>query len=186
MPRALTPAFLAALAEPELFPALLVRGEFDTGNLLLWTGYGVRNIGGEDYTGTGNLLDIEPVDETSAIQSNGAKFTLAGISSQAVSLALGEPYQGRRVEILLALFNSSWELIDDPSVLFSGRADVMAISDGADLCTIVMTAESRLVDLQRARIRRYENEDQKIEYPGDRGFEFVSVIQDVPLKWGTG
>lgn len=185
MPRPLTAAFISAITAGQVFPALLFRGEFMSGNVLLWTGLGQIVVGGEEYTGSGTLLGIDAVEETAAIQANGTKITLSGISSAAVSLALQEPYQGRPVEILLALFDASNTLIADPSILFSGRADQMILSDEGTTCTIVLTAENRLLDLQRARIRRYEHQDQKIDYPTDRGFEYVSVIQDVPLKWGA-
>lgn len=185
MPRQLTPAFIAAIQAKEVYPALLLRGEFDSGNLLLWTGLGQIEVGGETYTGAGTLLGIDPVEETASIQSTGTKLTLSGISSQVVSLAMQEPYQGRLVEIWLALFTAGNVLIDDPSILFSGRADQMVLSDEGTTCSIVLTAENRFVDLQRARIRKYEDQDQKIDYPADRGFEFLSVIQDVPLKWGA-
>lgn len=185
MPRPLTSAFIAAVEAKEVYPALLLRGEFESGNVLLWTGLGQIEVGGETYTGAGTLLAIDPVEETASIQSTGTKMTLSGISSQVVSLAMQEPYQGRLVEIWLALFTSGNVLIDDPSILFSGRADQMILSDEGATCTIVLTAENRFVDLQRARIRKYENEDQKVFYPDDRGFEFISVIQDVPLKWGA-
>lgn len=185
MPRPLTPAFIAAVTAGTVRPALLFRGEFQSGNVALWTGYGQIDVGGETFTGSGTLLGIDAVEETANIQANGTKLTLSGISSQAVSLALQEPYQGRLVEILLALSDAESVLIDDPSILFSGRADLMTINDDGATCSIGLTAESRLVDLQRARIRKYENEDQKIDYPSDRGFEFVSIIQDQQLKWGT-
>lgn len=185
MPRVLSPAMKAALQAGDVRPAIFVRGDFDSGVLALWTGYGQIDWNGDTYTGAGNLIGVESVEEQPRIQSTGARVTLSGIPAEALSLALQEPYQGRQVDVYLALFDASMQLIVDPSLLFSGLADVMTLVDGGDTATISLSVESRLRDLQRARIRRYEDQDQKLDYPDDRGFEFVSVIQDVNIKWGA-
>ncbi len=45
-----------------------------------------------------------------------------------------------------------------------------------------LTCESRLVDLERAEVRRYTDADQQAEYPGDRFFEFVPALQEAEIK----
>lgn len=187
MPRPVTPAMRTALRSAVVRPALMVRGDFDSGLVALWTGYGDIVWNGETYTGAGHLVGIESVEEQTKIQATSGKVVLTGVPSEILSLALAEPYQGRRVDIYLALFDETTpSLIVDPSILFSGLADVMTVLDDGATCSVSLSVESRLRDLQRARIRRYEDQDQKLDYPDDRGFEFVSVIQDVNLKWGTG
>jgi hypothetical protein len=47
-----------------------------------------------------------------------------------------------------------------------------------------LTAESRLIDLERSRERRYTSEDQKIDYPNDKGLEFIADLQDKEIVWG--
>jgi hypothetical protein len=186
MPRALTTNFVAAVTAGVVRPALLVEAIFDSGPLRLWTGLGDLTWNGVTWTGAGQLLGIEPVEETAAIQANGTRITLTGIPSSLVALALAEPYQGRIVRVYLALLDDNFAVIADPDALFTGRADVMSIEDGAETCAITMSVESRLIDLQRARARRYEHEDQQIDYPGDLGFAFVTQIQDKPFRWGPG
>jgi hypothetical protein len=62
--------------------------------------------------------------------------------------------------------------------------DVMGIEDSGDTANINVTAESRLIDLERSRERRYTSEDQKINYPNDKGLEFIADLQDKELVWG--
>ena len=88
------------------------------------------------------------------------------------------------------------DIIAEPIVIFSGRMDVMTINEGGDTSTIEVTVENRLIDFERTRERRYTSEDQKIDYPAiydefgtlvqeaDKGFEFVSSIQDTEIVWG--
>ena len=60
----------------------------------------------------------------------------------------------------------------------------MSIDDGGQTCTISVSAESRLIDLDRTRERRYTSEDQKIDFPNDKGLEFIADLQDKEIIWG--
>jgi hypothetical protein len=62
--------------------------------------------------------------------------------------------------------------------------DTMGIEDSGDTANIGLTAESRLIDLERSRERRYTSEDQKIDYPNDKGLEFIADLQDKEIVWG--
>jgi len=185
MPRTLDSAFASAVAAGEVYPAILVEGLFDSGALRLWSGIGDLSWNSYTWTGAGNVLTVEAITERGDVQALGTSVTLSGIPSTLVSLALAEPYQGRIVRIYQALLTSAGAVVDDPDERFTGRADVMSISDDAQTAIITMSVESRLIDLQRPRERRYTNEDQKTRSAADRGFEYVASIQDQPIKWGT-
>jgi hypothetical protein len=60
----------------------------------------------------------------------------------------------------------------------------MDIEEGAETSVIQLSVENRLLDLERARVRRYTSNDQQSRLPGDRGFDFVETIQDRDLFWG--
>jgi hypothetical protein len=68
-------------------------------------------------------------------------------------------------------------IIADPIGPFRWRIDTMAIEKGKT-ATITLTAENRLADWDRARIRRWTDEDQKADYPTDRFFEFIPELQE--------
>lgn len=84
----------------------------------------------------------------------------------------------------LGVLNDSGAVVSDPYLLFSGRMDLMNIDDGGETCIISISAESRLIDLDRTRERRYTSEDQKIDFPNDKGLEFVADLQDKEIVWG--
>jgi hypothetical protein len=50
---------------------------------------------------------------------------------------------------------------------------------------VTLSCESRLVDLERAEVRRYTDADQQGEHPGDRFFEFVPALQEAEIKLPT-
>jgi len=62
--------------------------------------------------------------------------------------------------------------------------DVMTISDSGDSSTISISVENKLIAFERSSVRRYTNEDQKIDHPSDKGFEFVTKIQEKEIIWG--
>jgi hypothetical protein len=62
--------------------------------------------------------------------------------------------------------------------------DVMDITDDATTARISARYESRLIDLDRSRQRRYTPEDQTLNVPGDLGFEYVAGLQDMQIFWG--
>jgi hypothetical protein len=63
--------------------------------------------------------------------------------------------------------------------------DVPSISEGGDTATITITAENRLLDLERVRVRRYTQEDQARDDVTDLGFEFVPALQDKEVLFGS-
>jgi len=80
-------------------------------------------------------------------------------------------------------------LLEDGSIthtsftVFTGEMDQMNISYGPETVTISLEVESRLVDLERPRIRRYTDADQRSRYPGDEAFSFVTRLQNESLEW---
>jgi hypothetical protein len=72
----------------------------------------------------------------------------------------------------------------DMAEVFTARMDQMTIEEGPETCTVQLTIENILVDLERARVLRYTNNDQQSRFPGDRGLEFVESLQNKELFWG--
>ena len=76
-------------------------------------------------------------------------------------------------------------LIADPYLLQQGKLDIGIIEDNGETCTIAVTYEGRLIDLERPRESRYTHEDQQRFFPGDKGFDQVEALQDRELTWSV-
>jgi hypothetical protein len=136
--------------------------------------------------GVGTLGAISPIEETKSVVANGVSLSLSGIPEEMIALAMGEKYRGRNVYIWMALFNvSDGTLILNPEQVFAGRLDTMSISDAGETSTITIACESRLIDLERSRERRYTNEDQKYLYPADASLRYVAGLQGKEFPWGV-
>ena len=190
MSRTVPAALLTALDSDEIEVFYAVDLAFDSGNMRLWTGYGDKTINSQTYTGTGDLLNIDGLEEVSDLSARGTTLTLSGLDTSIITYALTEEYQGRLVTIY-------WGVGSETVEVFSGYMDKMTIQDGAESVTISLTVESRLIALERANIRRYTREShaavrqRKWEDDGNTGspaadtfFDWTTQLQDKQIVWG--
>lgn len=185
MARTLTAGLEAATLAPVVCPILLVECLFDSGAVRMWSGIGDLSWNAATWIGTGNLLGLSAIEETRELRATGVDVSLSGVPSDLLSLALSEPYSDRPCNVYIgAVDTNTGALIADPYRAFSGRMDVMRIDDGGDTALITLSVESKLIDLERPRERRYETADHELDYPGDKFFEFVPSIQDQEITWG--
>lgn len=221
MSRDLSSGVTVNLENDVIFPFFAVELNFDDGTfeaanggiynrvLRLWTGQGTLVYEGNEYFGTGNLLDVSLIEETTEIAAKGATLTLSSVPSEVISLALTEQYQGRTCKIFFGLFQEG-RLEDQTSAenapayillqtggriiletnktslteIFTGYMDQMSINESADTSTLQLTAENKLIDLERPRVGRFTSEYQKSIYPDDKGFDFVESMQEQKIVWG--
>ena len=161
MSRSLTTAAANAAAAGVVRPVLLVDLEFSDGTVRYTTA----------------------VMEGTELEANRIIVGLNGIPSANLSLAIGQTYQNRPATVYLGFLDANYALVADPFVAFKGRMDSMDIELGKT-ARIQIGIESRLVDWDKARIRRYTNEDQQNFFAGDKGLEFMSEMVDKQLVWG--
>ena len=179
MSRTVPAAILTALAQPQVYPFYAVEMMFDTAPLRLWTGYGDRTISLNTYIGTGNLMSISGLEEAGDLSAKSASLTLSGIDNAIVALALAEPYQRRICRIFFGVSS-----VSDVVEVFSGYMNTMTIEDSGETSNISLTVESKLIELNRARVRRYTHESHQARHPDDTFFSFVADLQDKSVVWG--
>ena len=188
MSRTLTSGMTTVTTADVVRPAYFVRMIFDSGEspnvLNLWNGVGDLAFGGNTYTGVGDLLAISQITETADIQATGINVSLTGVKSSFIVIAKDHDYQGRALTVSLGAFDASGSLIADPVIVFSGFMDTMTISENGAYSTISISVENKLIAFERSKIRRYTAEDQKIDHPTDKGFEFVTAIVQKDIIWG--
>jgi hypothetical protein len=210
MSRTLSTGVTQNLEDDVIYPFYAVELQFDGNNVLrLWTGIGTLVYENNSYTGTGTLLDVSEIEETTEMAAKGAQLTLTGVPDAVISLALSEPYQGRIANIYFGMFQKArlerqvstdsvkayitlqdggFIALEDQKTslteIFTGYMDQMDIDEGGDTSTIKLKVESKLIDLERPRPARYTSSYQKDKFPDDKGFDFVESLQDQKLVWG--
>lgn len=182
--RNLTSGMLTEIAAQAMRPAFLVELETASATINLWSGVGTLVHDSKNWLGVGDFGSISAIPETSGINAVGITLALSGIPSNMLTLALTDSVPFKPAKVWLAMLDSSGAIIVDPYLAFSGRTDAVKIDEGGETSTITISCESRMIELNRTRVRRYVEEDQIAEFPNDKGFEFVEELQDARMPWG--
>lgn len=189
MARDLTSAVKAAVILGTVWPYLIVRVDVNGGGVYAWSGIGDLTFddgdGSQTYSGVGSLGGISVAEETTDLKATGLNLSLSGVPSALLSTALGSMRQGKTARIHVGFYDTSTgSSISDPAEIFAGQVDVAAIEETGESSTITVGIESKLVDLDRKRDRRYTKEDLAIDDPTDRGFDQVPSLQDKEILFG--
>ena len=189
MTRSISTDFSNQLTSSTVRPFYAVSIAFSPNKLNIWTGYNDVFIDSETYVGTGNLLEISEIEETSEVKANGIRLTLSGIDSSILSEVLTEDSHGTVVELFFGVLTQTDNrtvIVETPYKIFEGILDTMTIRELGETSLITVTVENKMVTLERPIARRYTDQDQKISFPTDKGLEFVDDLQDKSLVWGGG
>ena len=185
--RSMTTAMQAALTSPYARPAIFIQATFKTGPIYVWTGVGSIAWGGNTWLGVGSLGSISAIESGANVEARGMVLALSGIDNALLTDVLTEFQTKAAVLVYFGLFDTSAStptLVPDPISLGVFRMDQPKISVGAQTATISISCENRLIDMNVSVYRRYTNDDQQLDYPGDLGCEFVSGIQNTLNVWG--
>lgn len=182
MSRGLAAGNLTAVTGEVVARTMAVALDFP-GGVVRWNGSTVDiAIGGNTFLGIGVLGSIGVIEEGAENRAYGITVGISGIPRDSVALALTQEYQGRPATIWEVQLDANGMPIGTPPLVFRGRMDQMSVTLG-DTATVTVRLENRLADWERARVRRYTDEDQKRLFPTDKGFEFITATVDKDIVW---
>ena len=166
----------------ELFFA--VKAEFDTDDILVCTGNDDLVINSETYTGAGSLLSISSVEDTLDLKPTGISIALSGMDADVLNMSLTENYQNRDISVFMGFLMGGSNEVAGVLKVFAGRMMSLDVSDSLDGAVVGITAENRLIDLERPSNLRYTAESQKFIDSGDTSLNRVQQLQDKQIAWG--
>jgi hypothetical protein len=177
-------AMLVASQADVVSPIYFVKLEFDSADVNFHSSLGDITWGGETWTGAGQMGTISGIEENSDLARTPISLTLSGLPNTLLSAFLNEKYQGRRATVYLGyLALDTNVLVEDPVVIYRGMMDKPATRRDAEF-SITLTVESRFAQWDRAKVRRYTNEDQRSRYPDDTGFLGSENDAGKKIIWG--
>jgi len=189
MSRSIGSAFGTQLTSGSLRPFYAIKMNFTSGTLLLATTYANLVIGGNTYLGSGNILSVAPIIETSDTRATGLEIVLNGLDTSILSAGLTEDTQGMVVEVyfgVLTTTDNADVIVDTPYQIFSGFIDSMVLQENGETSNLKFMIENKLITLEIPTDRRYTDQDQQNLFPGDKGCNFVTSLQDKSVAWGAG
>ena len=183
MPRELTPEMRAETTALAIKPATFVELDLPGEYVRLWSGVGPL----WGYAGVGDLGRISVISESAEMRAAGISLQLSGLVTARydyVRVLLDQDLDNRMAAVLFGYLDPAGLAIPHPVVVFKGYMDSPEFVHSGEFFSVSLPVESRLIDLERPRVRRYTDADQQARYPGDRGCEFVPSIQDAEIPWG--
>ncbi len=184
MARAFTASQLAQIQAAAKRPVLFFEAQYTGGFIRLWSGIGPLTWNGQTWTGAGDLLSVSAIIEATDTVAQGFKVSLSGVPSATVSANIGQVRRGYSGKVWLGFFDASNNIVADPYLAAAGQLDQPEMDESAATPVVTVSYENRLISLERARERRFDSEDQQIDYPGDLGFAYVPSLQDWDGGWG--
>ncbi len=184
MARNFTSSQLAQIQAAAKRPVLFFEAQYTGGFIRVWSGIGPLAWNGQTWTGLGDLLSVSPIIEATDTVAQGFKVSLSGVPSAIVAENIGQVQRGYSGKVWLGFFDSSNTVIADPYLAAAGQLDQPEMDESAAAPMVTVSYENRLISLERARERRFDSEDQQIDYPGDLGFAYVASLQEWDGGWG--
>jgi len=182
--RDITSTTAAAAAASTIIPVIFAKLELDSGDILMHTGLGDITWGGDTYSGVGKLGSIGTAEEVSDLSRSPITLTLSGIPNDLIAIVLGQYYQGRSATISLGYFDLTTRiLVDTPTIIYKGNIDTSNIAQD-QTGTVTISVESRFSAWDKPNVRRYNNADQQLRFPTDKGLQFVERATDQQIFWG--
>lgn len=176
----------AALAGATIIKSHLVFLDYLSGPVRVWSGFGMLETGGQTWGGVGDLGSISalemPVDGNAPVTT----LTLSGVKPEWVprARAAATEVRGRTCQIFVQHFDLDHQLLDGPLCLYTGLMDTIKIvAPDARTRRVELTVEWLFARRGIAPFGYLTDEDQQARYPGDRGAEFVSAMQNHSVKW---
>ena len=182
MSRDISATNLAEINAAHLQPVTLVKLEFGT-PVYAHSGYGTITYDGDDYLGVGQLGAITGEAESENLTPSPVTISLSGVDSALITEALDSGSYGDTVTIFEGYRQDDGTLVDDPWVLWKGSFEYAAIRQDAD-SQVSITVKHDLAVLSEKDGGRYTDEDQQSRFTGDVGFEYITDMSGVDLRWG--
>jgi len=157
--------------------------DWPTGPAYWFTGYGAINWDDKAWAGSGAVVQISQIGESSDGRANGVQLSLSGIPSGLIVNAFRNDFQGAKAAIYIGFLGEQEQLLAPPLRVFEGIIDSTAFEDTGATSTITVALEKELID-RRDEVRRFTHEDQQLDYPGDKFFEYQTYLSMNQIKFG--
>ena len=184
MSRSLTAALISAISQQDINTTfVLIDINFSTP--VYYTTFSRAVVyDSNTYVPSAGIMELEASSESVDFLVGTLSLVLSGANQANISAALSEDFIDKQLLIRRAVLDGAGAIIADPVILFDGRLNSYSIDytplNGISRVTWEVT--THWADFDRKRGRLTNNESQQSIYPGDKGLEFASAINDA-ITW---
>lgn len=192
-PRDLDPALEAEVNAPSLRPFLAVHIDFPD-PVFAFTGKGVIQFNrdgtpvtpeSEEWLGIAGIASIDAINEGTNGSAAGVSATLLRVPSEFRDDIADQAVRGCLYELFVGAFDTDYQTVRAVKKIWKGTLQSYRIIDAGDTITVSAGGESRAIDQRRPTIKRFTDEYQQRKYAGDRCFEYVPSLAEIPILWAS-
>jgi hypothetical protein len=180
--RNLPQALADAIADRVVRPFLAVHIDFPD-PVFAWTGRGTIRFNDEDWTGIHSIGAIDTIGEDTDGSATGVKATLSEVPANFRDDIADQAVRGCLYELFVGALDETYQQVVGYKLIWKGRLGSYEIVDGGETLTVTAGGESRQIDQRRPSIKRFTDERQQRQYPGDRFFEYLPRMTEIPILW---
>lgn len=138
-----------------------------------------------DWIGAGRLGAIDAVSEATDGSATGIKLTLFDVPSEHASDVAEQATRGATIEVYIGAIElgDDWHSVRATKLLSRYRLDEYKITDAGTSLSVEISGESRSIDQRRPSIKRFTDEYQQRQHPGDLFFQYVPQMAEVSILW---
>ncbi len=186
MSRSPAAGFNTAVGAAHLEEVLFVEFQFTSGTVYACSREHNVAWNSQTWLGAGKVGSVSPIEEAGQLEPKGLELVMA-VSAELLAIALDPAeYKNRTLRLWYGLLDTSSAaaitVVADPVGPFVYFMDTLDFELG-ETGLLKLTAESRLADWTRPRVRRYNNADQQDAHPGDRFFEYAEQMVEASFLW---
>lgn len=180
--RNLDPALQAEIEAPELRPFIGVHIDLPDPVRAI-TGNATIRYDGHEWYAIGGLGAIDTIGEGTDGSAVGVKATLYQVPCEFRDDIADQAKRGCLYELFVGAVDATYQNVIGFKKLWVGRLDSYDIVDAGETISVSVGGESRMRDQRRPTIKRFTDWWQQRRYPGDRAFEYVARMVEVPVLW---
>jgi len=149
------------------------------------TGTKTYVFGDNDYLGIGEIASLGEFADASDGTARQLTLSLSGVDAAITEPLLSRVnYKNAAVNIYRGFLDTNEDMIDDPDVVWSGRADVGSVAQYEGAAVATLTCEPDAARLLRANVSRYADEDHQLRWPADVFFQELAEMERKDVLWG--
>ncbi|WP_288016454.1 hypothetical protein [Microcystis phage Mae-JY04] len=185
MSRELSPELEAELLETGIRPFMALFIDFPD-PVRAFTGRGKMMLGGHEFLGIHGIASIDTIGETVSGSASGVRATLLAVPSEFAEDIADQAVRGCAYEMYAGAFDLDFQTVVGHQRIWKGTLQGYEILDEGSSITVTAIGESRQIDQRRPAVKRYTDEYQQRKFPGDRFFEYLPRLTEVPILWAKG
>lgn len=180
--------FLTALEADVLRPAFFFEGRFtalaggDPIYVRAWTGDRDITFKGETFEGNGWFLGSSSVEDSDAVDVSKSLTISLSAASEELRAVLLNTRANEPGTLWFALLDEDGAVIDS-AIEFAGFFETANFDKQSDSFTVSLRYETRTRNLSKSKERRWTDEQQRLDYPDDLGFQYMQDVAQWSGVW---